>query len=72
MTIIIAAHESCDYLEVWRVVERRDGLVYKTASTDKFIHRSDAGKLSVEYVTSGLSTRLTRRVEIQLDMFDVC
>jgi tRNA pseudouridine-54 N-methylase len=70
--VIIPAWQSFMYSEVWKVLQRKDGCIYKTEKTGLYVHNDDANKLSEDYITSSVSTKLTEKGgDISLELFSL-
>lgn len=70
--MLVKSYDAFNYLEVFKIVEMRDGLVYKTKTTGKYIRMHDAGKLDPKvYVTSSISTRLLRQDEFEIELMEI-
>lgn len=67
--ITIETFESFKYKQVWEVTEYRDGAIYKTKDTGKYILTVDIPKLPVGYIASSLSTKLMIGDYITLDLW---
>jgi len=67
--ITIPSYKSCEYFQVWKITQRKDGYVWKTKPLGH-IHRSEKDKFPhSEYVLSSVSTNKTKDSECTLDMF---
>ena len=62
--VTIPTHLSFQFLEVWRIVERRDGCVFKTVKTGLFVR--DGTILPSDYITCPLSTDLCKKERITI------
>jgi hypothetical protein len=66
MQVTFPAYKSYEYVEVWQILERRDGCIYKTKSIG-FAHRNRP--LGKDETYSPLSTTLTKdNNEITLEL----
>ena len=60
-TVTIEPFDTYLYREVWQITAMKDGCIYKTKSTKKFIHQDDEGKLDAEkFTTSSISTTIIK------------
>lgn len=68
-SITIPSYNSYLYSEVWEVLERRDGCVYKTKTTGRYIHDMDIHRLDAQkYTTSPISTSITKHPLVTLEL----
>lgn len=59
MKIKLTSQNWYEYHEVWEVTEWRDGDIYKTKTTNKYIWKPKENWLDKQkYITSSISTRL--------------
>lgn len=70
--IRVKGYDLYKYREVWEVLERREGAIYKTRSTGKFISEDKEAELDTQkYVTAPCSTRLMMQEEVELNLFSI-
>ncbi len=67
----IPGFKSFLYCEVWEIVKMKDGCVFKTTSTGRYIKSSQEAELNTKYVASSLSTSLSRQAFFEIDLVDV-
>lgn len=65
----IQSYDSFKYLEVFKILQWKDGAVFKTKSTGCYIAAEDQMKLDhLKWLTTSISTTLQRQPEIELDV----
>lgn len=67
MKITIPSYKSYQYKEVWKITEWKDGYIYKTEKTGKYI-KTKRYLNPHKYILASLSTDLTNQETIELDV----
>lgn len=69
-TITISAWKSCLYREVFIITEYRDGCVFKTKTTGKYILGIQEQDLPKDHIAVSVSTKMyTDKAEVKLSLF---
>lgn len=68
--VVVKSIDLYRYREVWLITAWRDGMVFKTKPTGKFILATDEDKIDrTKYVLSSCSTSLLKQNTVELEMF---
>ena len=65
----IQSFDSFKFREVFKITQWKDGMIFKTKTTNCFVREEDVEKLDkLKWTTASLSTSLTRQPEIEIDV----
>lgn len=67
--MIIKSYDSFQYRSVWKILEMKDGCIFRTENTNLFIRAEDESRLPSNYKTSSISTSLTKLDSFNIEMF---
>ena len=70
MIEIIPGWRGFQWCEVWEITEMKEGMVFKTKTTNTFIREKDKDSLPKGFLASPLSTNLTAQDEITLTIWE--
>jgi hypothetical protein len=71
MKVKVKNYDAFKYMEVWIITEMRDGCVYKTRPTGKYVKSDWINPDINKYYLASLSTSLLRNDEFELELFEV-
>ena len=72
MKIRIPSYRSSEYVQVYKILEFRDGCIFRSENTGKFIERDKATKLDkTKFTTTSILTELTKQDFIEMEMFEI-
>jgi len=70
ITMTIEPYQFCYYREVFRVLEWRDGCVYRTEETGRYVRSVDIGRLGEDFIGCSISTKHYRSKGLNIKLWD--
>lgn len=67
--MLIQSYDSFLYRSVWKILEIKDGCIFRTENTNLFIRAEDVSRLPSNYTVSSISTKLTKLGSFNIEMF---
>jgi hypothetical protein len=66
--MLVNSYDAYKYVEVVKILQMKEGAVYRTKPTGKFVLSADSYQLPKGYSTTSISTSLLRKPKFELDI----
>lgn len=66
----MSGYDLCFYSQVYKITEWKDGAVFKTQTTGKWIRDEDIGKLPKGFIPTSPSMKMMREKTVEIEVVD--